>query len=112
MRLRLPKGCGKGCVITRATLALRDGRTILGRRSRIAVERNGWVRFTIIIDRAALVAAAGTVAKPGWRTTQTRFTVTTRTPSGATWNAVKLGHITVSDARLASGLDPKMPGLL
>src|SRR4051812_50002388 len=35
--LRLPKGCGKGCTITGATLALRDGGTILGRRSGIAV---------------------------------------------------------------------------
>ncbi len=112
VRLRLPKGCGAGCTITRATLALRDGTTILGKRSSIAVVRNGWVRFTITVDRAALVAAGGDVTKPGWRTTLTRFDVATRSSSGARWSAVKRGHVTVSIARLASGREPRFAGLL
>ena len=52
------------------------------------------------------------LAKPGWRTTETRFTVATRSASGRTWSAVKRGHITIATARLASGRDPDFPGLL
>jgi hypothetical protein len=83
------------------------------RRRAVVVERGGtWVRFTIEVDRAALDAAGGTIAKPGWRRTLTRFRVATRSPSGTTWRALKRGHITISLGRLASGSQPRMAGLL
>ena len=69
MRFRLPASCARGCTITKATLALRDG-TALGVRRNLRVAHAGWVRFTVTIDKAALLAAGAQILKPGWRTTR------------------------------------------
>jgi hypothetical protein len=111
VRFRLPASCARGCTITKAALALRDG-TLLGTRRNLTVTHAGWVRFTVAIDKAALLAAGAQLLKPGWRTTQTRFTVATRAAGGTRWARVKDGHITVSLARLASGRLPIFPAML
>ena len=111
VRFRLPASCAGGCTITRAALALRDG-TPLGTRRNLEVTHAGWVRFTVPIDKAALLAAGGQIRKPGWRTSETRFTVTARTTGGTRWSRVKDGRIAISLARLASGRLPVFPGLL
>jgi hypothetical protein len=111
VRFRLPAACAGGCTIAKATLTLRDG-TMLGTRRDVAVAHGGWVRLTIAIDRAALLAADGQIRKPGWRTSETRFTVAMRATDGTRWSRVKDGRIAVSLGRLASGRAPSFPGLL
>jgi hypothetical protein len=112
VRFRLPAACATGCTILQATLALRDG-TVLGVRRDLEVPHAGYVRFTVPIDKGALLAAGAQILKPGWRTTQTRFTVVTRAGTGgAKWSRVKEGRIAVSLGRLESGRLPVFPGLL
>ncbi|MDX6536827.1 MAG: hypothetical protein QOD37_1168, partial [Gaiellales bacterium] len=110
VRFHLPAGCTEGCVITSARLALRDG-TLLGIRRNLTVTHGGAVRFTVPVGKAALVAAPGLHPKRGWRTTLTHFSVATRTPAGMV-SHTRDGHITISLARLKSGLPPVFAELL
>jgi titin len=108
VRFRLPKACGRGCVLTTATLRTRDGKTVLGTRRNVRVAKGGLIAFTIPVDKAALLAAGDTTAKPGRLTARTRFAVTARLASGGRWSRVKQGRLAVAIARLASGRAPAL----
>ena len=85
---------------------------MLGVRRNLRVARAGYVRFAVTIDKAVLLAAGADIFKPGWGTTQTRFTVAVRSTGGARWSRVRRAASPSRLGRIQSGHLPAFPALL
>ena len=107
VRYRIPTGCAGACHAQATLAALLAGtRTrTLGARAEITLPRGIWARFTITVDKAALLASPGNVVD-GLRTTRTRLTVQVTRRAGARLTTRHEGHISVSVRRLETGAAP------
>jgi hypothetical protein len=65
-------------------------------------------RFTIVVDKALLLASPGRVAR-GLRSSRTRLTVLITPRKGARMTTTHEGHISVSLLRLQTGAAPEIP---